>query len=292
MARTVDQIKQFLYDQIALKPSLALLASSSPSQAAIWKDFIHAIAVAMAEFEQLQDSYKGDIETLIARTPVHSIEFVRNQAFYFQYDATTPQVIELDENFVPAYPVVDPSKRLITRCVVRFNTNRILNILVAKNEPPEKLTSTEIASLQGYYTDGGSSSNLGIGVGMAGVAHTVASWDPDKLYLEATIYHDGQYNSTIKENCVIAINNYLSSLGSKGVFYTNKMIDALQAVPGFLDIDIVNLSIRSYLQAFGAGTKLIDASEWLLINHETVAGYAIGEDSSGNTFDDTLTFAV
>lgn len=296
MARTVDQHKQFVYAQLALKPSLAAIIPN-PSQAAIWKDFVYAVAVIMAELEQLQDSFKGDVEQTINTASVHNIEFVRQQAFYFQYDSSTPQVIEFIEVerptvVIPVYPIIDEAKRIISICVIRFTTSRILNIFVAKNNPPQKLSVGELASFQGYFTDGGSSTDLAQGVGVGGIAHACDSLDPDYVFLEATITYQGQYASTISADCILAIENYLYALDKDGILKTTKLIDALQSVPGFIDIDIVNLAIRANAIIFGSKTYLIQASAILSIQEEVAAGYAYQEVTGGNTFLDKLTFTV
>lgn len=299
MSRTVDQHKQFIYDQIALKPSLALIVSN-PSQVAIWKDFVHCIATQMATLEQLQDQFKTDVEDTINTAPVHNLDYVRDQAFYFQYDATTPQVIVFKEVErptvkIPVYDPIDITKRIISVCVLRVSTSRVINILVAKNNPPVKLTAPELASIQGYYSDGGSSTDLAQGVGVAGVAHACASLDPDYVFLEATIYHQGQYAATIQADTILAIENYIYNLGKDGILVTTKLIDALQSVPGFIDIDIVNLAIRANGETFSGPDQkhyLIQASSIVEISHLAASGYAYQEITASNTFTDKLTFVV
>lgn len=297
MGRTVDQHKQFIYDQIALKPSLALLVSN-PSQVAIWKDFVHCIATQMAALEQLQDQFKTDVEDTINTASVHNLDFVRKQAFYFQYDASVPQVITFKEVerptvTIPVYDPEDATKRIISVCVLRVTTSRVLEIFVAKNNPPVKLSVAELAAFQGYYTDGGTSTDLAQGVGVGGIAYDCKSLDPDYVFLEGTIYHQGQFAATIEADTILAIENYLYNLGKDGILVTTKLIDALQKnVPGFVNIDIVNLAIRANGTLFASKTYLIQASAVLLIQKEAAAGYAYQEITALNTFTDKLTFTV
>ncbi len=290
MARTVEQIKQSIYNSIASKPNLAGIVSN-PSTTAVWKDFVHCMAVEVATLEQLNDSFKNDVETTINTASVHNADYVRQQAFLFQYDATTPQVVVLVD-FVPTYDPVDATKRIITVCTVENNSSRILDIKVAKNSPPEKLTVGELASIQGYFTDGGSSSALGTGVGIAGIAHNLISLDPDRVFLEAEIFHDGQFASTIEADVILAIENYLYNLGKDGVMKTIEIIDAIQSVKGVTDVDIVNLAIRSAATAFGSKTYLINAGTVVSTKATTTAGYAYQENTASNTFTDKLTFTV
>lgn len=290
MARTVDQIKQSIYTRIASRPSIAELITN-PSTTALWKDFVECMAVEIATLEQLQDSYKADINTAIITAPIHNQEFVRNQAFLFQYDSVIPQVVELID-YVPTYNPVDATKRIITVCTVRLQASRVLDIKVAKNNPPEKLTVGELASIQGYYTDGGSSTALATGVGIAGIAHNLVTLDPDRVFIEGTIYHNGQFTSTIQADVILAIETYLYNLGRNGIIQTIKIIDAIQSVNGVTDVDIVNLAVRFAATAWGGKTYLIASSTVAYIFFETAAGYAYQENTAGETFTDKLTFTV
>lgn len=295
MARTVDQIKAQIDEQIAAKPLLAILILN-PSQAAIWKDFRHAIAVCIAFFEQLLDKFKSDIEETISSAPPHTAPWVRQKAFEFQYDATTPQVLVLGSDLVPRYPDIDPSKRIISVCCTRLNTSRLLEMKVATGIPPAKLTSGQLSAIQGYFNDGGDTTTLGVGLGIAGVAYDIQSLDPDLLFMEATIFYNGQYAATIKNDVILAIETYLANLPPTGRFKTISLIDAIQSVNGgnaVNDIDIVNLALRPASLAFpGGDTYLVQTSATLGTELDVVAGYAIGETTTANTLADKLTFTV
>lgn len=275
---------------MALRPSLAL-ALANPSQVVVWKDFVHSIAVEMGVHEQLLDLYKAQIETLVDRAPVHNIAWVIARAFEFQYDATTPQFLQLVDG-VPTYVPVNTALRIITRCFIRFSTSRILNIYVTKSEPPAKLSALELSAIQDYYTNGGSSTDLGIGVGDAGIAHVLTSLDPDYVWIDATVYFNGQYSATIQTDVIAAIEAYLYSLGTKGELHTVKLIDAIQSVQGVNDINIRGLAIRPNATVFGSRTYLIQASAILAISQEAAAGYAYQEITGGETFTDKITFTV
>jgi hypothetical protein len=298
MASTVDQIKQLIYEQIALKPSLALIVNN-PSQVAIWKDFVHSLAVLLGVKEQLQDEFKANVEAIIEVAPVSTTSWVRDRAFEFQYDAATPQVLQLVEIIPPQVPVlvpkyvpVDVTKRILSVCVIRFSTSRILEMLVAKNTPPVKLTTPELDSLKGYFNDGGSSSDQGTGLGIAGIAYAIDSLDPDLVFIEGTIYVDGQYSATIKASIISAIEAYLGSLGPKGALDVLQLINAIQGVTGVRDMELVNVAIRSSVTPFGSKTFLIQASEQLSRFELATAGYALGETDPTNTLADKITIAI
>ncbi len=293
MARTVDEIVTQIDEQIALKPVLSALLSN-PSDAAVWKNFRYAIAVCIAYFEQLLDKFKSDMEAKLDTAGVGTLPWLRQKSFEFQYDATTPQITQL-VNYIPKYPVVDPTKRIITICAMSFNTSRIIDMVVAKGSPPGPLTSTELTAFRNYLTAGGTSTGAGAGVSIAGVAINAQTYDPDKLYLVAEIFYNGLYTSTIKGNVIAAIEAYLINLGQTGIFQTIDLVDAIQSVEGVNDIDIVDLSIRPNSTPWAGpytGTTLINTSTVSAINYLTVAGYAVGETTTSYTLSDTLTFTV
>lgn len=290
MARTVDQIKKFIYDQMATKPSLALILSN-PSDTCIWKDFVHCVAVEMAVHEQLIDEFEARNKEYIAAAPVSTTAWIRQKAFEFQYSSTVPQIIQV-VNFIPSYNPVNPALRIIKVCCIRFSTSRIVNIIVAKNYPPVALTAPELTAIQGYFTDGGSSTDFGTGIGVAGIAHNLISLSPDQMYMKATIYYSGQYSANIKADVIAAIEKHIAELGARGILNVQKLTDAIQAVTGVNDILIEDLAIRSNGTLFPSKTFLIQSFAQILKEKEAASGYAIGETDASNTLLDKLTFTV
>ena len=290
MARTVSEIEQYIYDQVALKSTLELIATN-PSQTALWKDFIHCIAVEMAVLEQLQDQYKLDVETLIKKAPVSTIDWVLQKCIEFQYDSVAPQSVQLIDG-VAAYNPIDETKRIITVANARVTTSRILEIYVAKSSPPEPLTAPELSAIQAYFTDGGSNTVLGIGLGVAGIAYNLFSLDPDQVCIKGVIYADGQYAETVKADVIVAIESYLANLGKNGYFNTLQLKLAIHAVPGVLDMDLEDVAIRADATAFASRTFLVQAHDLLLRQSLSASGYAIGETTAANTLDDLITISV
>lgn len=290
MARTVEEIEQFIYDQMATKPSLANLVVN-PSQQAIWKDFVYAIASEIAIFEQLQDQYLEDVEARILAAPVSTIDWVIQKCLEFQYDSVTPQYIQLIDGVV-TYDPVDETKRLASLAVARVNSSRLVDIFVAKNDPPEKFTPTEVSALQAYFTDGGSSTTLGIGLGVAGIAYNVYSLDPDEVCIKGDVYVDGQYATTAQADIIVAIETYLSSLGKNGVFNYFQLLKAITSVIGVIDVDLEDVAIRSNATVFASRSFLLQTKTLLLKEIDAPAGYAIGETTAANTLSDLINIIV
>jgi hypothetical protein len=154
---------------------------------------------------------------------------------------------------------------------------------VAKGNPFTKLTTLELSAINDYF----------LTIGMAGTQYNLVSLDPDLLYLQAEVYYDGQYSSIIQGQVYNAINNLLQSLAFNTVDGNIKVSDieyAVKSVTGVKDIVINNMSARSAAQSFGSGTQIVLNNAVLARQYKTVAGYIIGETTSGQTFKNTFNF--
>lgn len=279
MARTIAEIQAEMDAKQATETSLSGL--NSPSQSAIYTLWKYITSYAIFVHETFWDLFKTELETIVDNAPIGTNQWVRDQVFKFQYSATNPQVVQLVD-FVPSYDPVDETLQIITRCSSTTLPSRLVSIKVAKNEPPEALATAELNSLKGYLKE----------VGFAGVEYSVSSNAPDKLYLDATIYYDGQYASVIQTNVIAAIDNYLATLPFDGIVYVSKLEDAIQSVTGVKDIVINNLAIRADSVSFSNKSYLVLNTGIVQRNSTLFAGYVVGETTTGETFTDKLTFTV
>lgn len=286
--RTTKQIRDTMDDQQSALPSLSQLTSTSDVD--LWVLFKGIVAQTMNLFEQLMDRKKTEIETILNNAVVPSTEWARQKAFEFQYDATIPQVMQLI-NFVPSYNPIDTSKRIVTRAFA-YNSSGQTSLLVAKNEPPEKLTTAEIASLHGYYMNSGNGTSKAVGIGFAGQAINVNSLDPDFLFMQAVVTYNGQYAATINNDVILAIETFISNVGVYPYLKITELIDVMQGVNGFVDIKIQNMSCRSAATSWGLGTSLISSYTQALTEYQIAAGYMIGETTASQTLSDKLTFTA
>ena len=288
MARTTQEIIDTMGAEQALHPTLADL--NSPSQTAIYTLWKYIVAMASRILEILWDKKKAEFEAILATGVTPSIYWLRQKAFEFQYDALTPQIVQL-VNTQATYVPIDITKRIITRAATNSSAG-LATLFLAKNDPPEKLTAPELSSIQGYFTSAGDGTTQAVGVGFAGQSIYCVSLDPDLLYLEATIYYNGQYAGTIVNDTNTAIEAYISDLGLYPIMKTVDLVDVIQSVKGFSDIDIVNLSCRDAATAWLSGTDLVLASATLATSYTTSSGYMIGETTATYTLLDKLTFTA
>lgn len=278
MARSISTIIALMDAEQANQTALSGL--NSVSNSAIYTLWKYIIATQMYLQETLWDIFKKDLETIISKAAVGTKQWLQDRVFKFQYDATTPQIVAVDANYAINYTTIDETKRIITRCAINQTLQRVVLIKVAKNEPPQPLTVTELSSLNGYLDD----------ICFAGVNYVTSSLDSDKLYLKANIYYDGQYSATISDSVIAAINAYLAALPFDGSIRLMSLIDAIQSVQGVNDIVLEDVAVRANLTAFASKTYLVQNKTTFIPLYQLYAGYIVEETTTSNTFTDTLTF--
>lgn len=278
MARTIAEIQQQILSNVAGDATLSPLMTST-SKRAIYNLWAFIVAVAIAVFEQILDVFKSTVEATVAKGSPSSAPWLQNQVLLFQYSSVTPQVVQLID-FAPAYPVVDPLLRIVTRASVTSDLSNSVIIKAAKSDPPEALDPLEIAALQSYI-------NL---VGAAGITYVVRSTDPDRLYVNATVFYSGLYSSVIQANVITAISSYLANLPFNGSLKITDIEQAIRGVPGVNDVILKNIKARSESVVFADGTFLVLDNATVARLWPTQAGYIIQEDTAGQTFADSLLF--
>ena len=277
MARTIEQIQKSIIEQIQATPELA--EANSTSRRAIWRLFAYVQASAILLLEQIIDVFTLENDIKISKAIPATASWLNAKILEFQYSATNPQIVELID-FAPAYPVIDASLRIISRCSVTTTISNQVIIKVAKSEPPVALTSTELNSLQSYVNQ----------IGIVGVNYNCQSLTADKIHIEAEIYYDGQYSTVIAGTVTAAINSFLSNLSFNGVLKVSDIEIAIRNVVGVNDILIRNLKMRDDTTAFANGTFLIQNNTVISRVFPTISGYVVEETTAGETFTDKLIF--
>lgn len=282
MARTISEIQAQIITEKNAQSDLNGLDSTSGR--AIWRLWTFVVATCIAILEQIMDVYENTIETLVARSAGASTLWVQDKLFKFQFDATDPQIIQLIDT-VPQYPVVDETKRIITACSVITDINNVVNIKVAKSNPYEALTTDEKNAAQSYIST----------IGAAGITYNLTSLDADKIYIDATIYYQGQYSAVISDSVITTINNYLQNLSIVNFNGSIKMSDlesVIRNVTGVNDVVMNNVKGRADAIAFAYGTYFIQNQTLLQRLWNPTAGYIVEETTSGQTFTDSLIFVA
>ena len=291
MARTVAEIQAQMIAEMAATDDLSYVDTNNitrnitynTSKRAIWRLLTFIVAGAIAIFEQLQDLFTQNIETIVSKSAAASQLWIQAKMFEFQYDANNPQIVQLI-NTVPQYPVVDETKRIITACAVPSSTVAgEVSIKVAKSNPFEALSTLELNAAQSYIDT----------IGDAGISYTVISLSADKIYIDADIYYKGMYSAVISANVITAINTFLLNLSKTNFDGSLKMSDLEQTirnVTGVNDVVLKNVRGRADATPFSGGQYLIQNTAVTQRQWNTVAGYIVEETDTGHTFTDSLNF--
>ncbi len=262
MARSIKLIQEQIQQIVATTSTLSGL-NLSPSQTSIYQLWENVMATELNLEEQLWDTFKNEIDTSISQHAVGTDQWVYDEVFKFQYDSVTPQVIQL-VNFVPTYNPVDPTKQIITRCSVKTLPSRLVSVKVAKSDPPTQLSVPELNGLQSYLD----------AISFAGVQYTVISGAADNLLLNATIYYNGQYAPTITAVVVAGIDAYLAALPFDGIVRVSALVDAIQQLPGIIDVKVENMAIKASASSY---IYLVQNFTENLISLPLTSGYIVAD---------------
>lgn len=278
MARTVQQIKQSMLDAKNADPTLSALTSTS--QTAKWNLYYFIVASCIAIFEQLQDIFKVELETIASTAAPSTPQWTRNKVLKYQKG----DVAELNTTtYVIEYPTINTANQILTRCAVVTAPNRTVLIKVAKSDPPTPVSSGELAELQSYVET----------FNPAGIAFTLINDDSDKMEVAATVYYNGQYSAVISTNVEAALNSYMANLPFNGVISTQAVVDAIQAVEGVISVSLTRILVRRDTVSYGLGVTLYNLTTGVdAVQYQTIAGYVEEETTATHTFADTLTYIV
>ncbi len=283
MARTIAVISQTMFTAKASESSLNGLTSAS--QTSTWRLWVYIVAACINVFEQLQDVFKAELESISDSAIPGTPQWVQDRTFRFQYDATIPQVVTIVDTEL-VYPTVNDAFKIVTRCSVTTGASKIVNIKVAKatsttDTTPIPLSAPQESSLEGYWAL----------IGFAGIDYNIINLNPDKIGIVGDIYYKGQYSATIQADVIAALKAYLAAIPFDGSVKYLSIEDALQNVIGVSDVKITTVSGRASTTAFSSRYKFFDLPTSVNYRtYSTSAGYCVEETQSGQTFADTLTF--
>lgn len=281
MARQISLIQQQILDAIAADTTIGPQLTST-SKRAIYRILSFIVAVAIGMVEQLIDIFSASVEATAAAAAPASYPWLQAQIFKFQYSSTIPQLVQFI-NFAPAYPVIDTTLRIITRCSVTTSLSNSVLIKVAKGTTPGPLSVPEVTALTAYV-------NPPFGIGVAGINYVISSKNSDKVYIQASIYYQGTYSSVIQQNVINAINDFLAALPFNGQMKISDLEKTIRGVEGVNDVILVNVVARPDAVSFGSGTYLVKANNVMSRLWQCDSGYIVSETTSGNTLFDTLSF--
>lgn len=282
MARTIQQIEDQITTTIQSDPVVNTnIDATSPSKTAEWSLWRYIVAVCINFLEQKFDIFKEELELIALRAVPGTAQWLQRQVLNFQYSATIPQVVIL-KDFYPTYDPVLPELRIIKRCSVKQQADRVVLVKVATIDTSGNLIpvpTIPFNSLKGYLSK----------IQFAGTKVTLITKNADRVYLQLDIYYDGEYvESTVKTNVILAVENYLATLPFDGVFSNSSLEDSIQKVAGVKDVVLKNVITRqdTVLITDPGTVKLVQNYLEVKKDYETSAGYMIREDTATYKLED------
>lgn len=190
---------------------------------------IYIVAVAAHTMEWLHDQFRNEVEQRISATLPGTVGWYWNKIMQFQYGHT------LNKN--ASYDVIDPEAMIIKHCAVVEVSNGIIIKVNKGQHTYDVLSNAELDALKSYVN----------AIKFAGTQAYCYSFAPDELFVKFNIWRDPMIldddmtrHSDEADVIFIAVNNYLDSIAYGGVFNKSKLLDAVQAVEGVLDVTIDN----------------------------------------------------
>lgn len=299
MARTVTTIKAQMLADIAADPTLSSKLTS-PSLTAIYNLWCYIVASAINLFEQVQDLYITNAESLALKTPPATPLWIQNQVFNYQYDSSgTPatNVVVINSDYSVGYATKNTAFNIVTLCSVNTLPNNKVQVKAAQGTLTASysaITGTALTQLNGFLTE----------ILPAGISHSLISQDADYIAIYGTIYYQNGYAGVIQSNVTTALKAYIDSIsisntsGSQSVNYTGaikvaSIESAILGAEGVLDINITRITARDYITAFSSSVVIYDlASGVNNRQYNTAAGYAKAETTTSNTWNDTLIYSA
>lgn len=212
---------------------------SAVSLESIW---FSIVAAAIFVLETLFDAFKQDVDAKIAQAPVASIPWYHKIALEFQYGDALVYDEELQQ-FV--YPEIDTTKQIVKYAACR-DLGGAVYVLASKDNGsgvPTPLSADELAAFDSYLHERKP----------AGVLLQTNSLAADQVQVVMSVQYnpqilapDGQLIAEPGRYPVEdAINAYLAGIVYGGALNKTKLVDAVQAAAGVIDVSLTSVSVKT-----------------------------------------------
>ena len=241
MARSVSEIKKTMTDAFmadaTIRDKYGLSVndtfSSKFSSVSIENILFFIVAACCHVLEVLFDNHKSDVEEKISMAVVASVPWYYKMALSFQYGDS---LILNDRTQQYEYATIDESKQVVKYAAVRDKGTSV-QILVSGDQggSPVALSNDVLAVFKQYMNR----------VKVAGVILNITSKESDRVSITATITVDplvldesGALLSDGSKPVETAIREHLKNIIYGGTFNKTKLVDAIQAVAGVIDVEL------------------------------------------------------
>lgn len=210
---------------------LSLTEFRNSSKLSVLDAFTWVVAACIWSFENILDVFKFDINLILQNRINGTPAYYSKMLLEYQ----SGDQLAVDESGIRFYyPNVDESKRIITRVSYsEYNIEGYLDkgllLKVASGSPGgyKKIEREEILKVQEYINQ----------IKFAGTFVSVVSREGDILIPKLTVYHDGTLSDDeLYTNIESALNDFIANVEFNAVVYSQKIIDAIQAVEHVIDV--------------------------------------------------------
>lgn len=239
MARDTETIYQEMLVEKQARPELDLL--DTPSNTGIWQLWLRLFAQLHHWMEEKWDSFKLEVQAVVDSNQFGNFEWWHAKVKAFQFGDTLQFI-----NNRWQYATIDTAKQIIY--FVSISDERgLVKIKSAKitDGRPEQLGTDEASGLLSYIRV----------IRPPGTRIAVESLPADKLLTRLIVHYNAQLGEApIKAAVEAAYVAYINNIDFDGIYYVNRMIDALQKIPGVIEeqVEILELAVKQgsdpYLQ--------------------------------------------
>ena len=227
MARTIAQIQESIIAAKNADPTIGTGGTdplSSTSAVAVWLLWTWIVATCMWVTESLYDAFTANVNSIIAATLPHTLNWYVTVAKAFQYGYALPAGSGVYATIDPAAQVVNFAAAVENLPFLRIKVATLAGGVLAP------LSGAQLTAFTAYMNN----------VKDAGVPLNCTSGAADNLRVALNVYYDPQVLSatgvrldgTEATPVQDAINVFIANLPFNGIFVLDSLIGALQAVPG------------------------------------------------------------
>ena len=274
MARTTEEIKQQMTDAFLADETLrnaygiaeGTAWSTAFSAVSIENILLFVVAATIHVVERIFDQFKVDVDEKVETAVVASVPWYHKMALEYQHgDSLTIDTT----TYAYGYAEVDDEKRIIKYCAVR-DMGTSVQVLVSGDTggSPSVLDSSVMTPFTAYMN----------AIKLAGVVLTIASYRSDHVKITARITADPMVindDGTLVSDGTTkpvedAIRGYLKGILYGGTFNKTRLVDAIQAVEGVEDVELMKVEVRADSEA--------DYTELSGNNYVGVSGSYVADD--------------
>ena len=246
MAQTTGEVQAEMDTEQAAQAALVTL--NSTSNTAIYTLWKYITATIIVFFEEVMDAFQTDVQDIINNNQYGTDPWWYGKLLAFQYGDLLVFL-----NNIYQYAVIDTTKQIVGFCSIN-SLNGIVQIKVAANVngQPGVLSADQLNGVISYCSQ----------IQPSGIRFSVLSLPADVLKFIGNIYYDAAGDITVIQPAVeAAVNNYLANLNTvvtsaagapitknfDGSIYVDKLINAIQAVPGIIgpQVEVITIAAKN-----------------------------------------------